>query len=169
MDNLGKVFVCGLKGNNTISRIATLSRMLDVFFSGYMQQLIEVNYPEIYTVYSGGDDILVIGPWDSIIKFADELNTKFHEFTGNNENLTLSAGITFVKHNYPVFRAAGMADDFLDISKDKGKDRLTVFGHTVKWSEVSNIIQESERLEKWLKQKDVSVGFARNLLYRGHH
>lgn len=170
VDNLGGVFAFGLKDNSTVSRIATLSRMLDVFFSGYMQKLIEDNYPELYTVYSGGDDLLVIGPWDSIINFADELNTKFHEFTCNNENLTLSAGIAFVKDSYPVFRAVEMADNALKLSKDTGenekdkKDRLTVFGHTVKWSEMGSIMEESERLETWLKQKNISAGFTRNLL-----
>jgi len=166
VDNLGGAFSCGLKEKlGTVSRIATLSRMLDVFFSGYMEKLICDNYPELYTVYSGGDDVLVIGPWDLIINFADELNAKFHEFTCNNENLTLSAGIAFVKHSYPVFRAVEMADNYLDISKaNTGKDSLTVFGHTVKWREVSDIIQESERLESWLKLKQISSGFARNLL-----
>lgn len=173
VDNLGGVFACGLKENHedketkdigTISRIATLSRMLDLFFSGYMQKLIEKYYPELYTVYSGGDDVLVIGPWDSIIKFAEELNSKFKKFTCDNKNLTFSAGIAFVKHNYPVFRAVEMADNFLDISKDNGKDRLTVFGHTVQWNEVSDIIKEAKQLQKWLEQKQISAGFTRNLL-----
>lgn len=101
-DNLGEVFVRGLGDDTTVSRVATLSRMLDVFFCGYMQQLIEVSYPEIYVVYSGGDDVLVIGPWDVIINFADELNARFKEFTCNNENITLSAGIAFVKQQFSV-------------------------------------------------------------------
>jgi CRISPR-associated protein Csm1 len=138
--------------------------MLDTFFSGYMQKLIEDNYPELYTVYSGGDDVLVIGPWDSIINFAKELNEDFKRFTCNNKNLTLSAGIAFVKHNYPVFRAVEMANNALDLSKDKGKDRLTLFGQTLKWDEAPDIIRESERLTKWIEQKQVSSGFARNLL-----
>jgi len=130
-----------------------------------MEKLISDNYPELYTVYSGGDDVLVIGPWDSIIKFADELNREFKRFTCNNENITLSAGIAFVKHNYPVFRAVEMADNFLDISKDRGKDSLTLFGQTVKWREVLEIIKESEKLSTWLKDKQISSGFANNLLY----
>lgn len=164
VDNLGAVFAFGLQENNSISRISTLSRMLDTFFSGYMQKLIEGNYPELYTVYSGGDDVLVIGPWDSIINFAKELNKDFKRFTCNNKNLTLSAGIAFVKHNYPVFRAVEMADNALDLSKDMGKDRLNLFGQTLKLDEAPYIIQESERLAKWIEQKQVSSGFARNLL-----
>ncbi|MBI4847718.1 MAG: type III-A CRISPR-associated protein Cas10/Csm1 [Nitrospirae bacterium] len=170
VDNLGGVFACGLRDGQkdigTVSRIATLSRMLDIFFSGYMQKLIEDNYPELYTVYSGGDDLLVIGPWDSIIKFADELNSEFRRFTCNNKNLTLSAGIAFVKHSYPVFRAVEMANNYLNISKaNTGKDSLMVFGQTIKWREVPEIIKESEKLSNWLKDKQISSGFANNLLY----
>jgi CRISPR-associated protein Csm1 len=165
VDNLGAVFAFGLKENRTVSRVATLSRMLDVFFSGYMQKLIEDNYPELYTVYSGGDDVLVIGPWDSIIHFAQELNDEFKRFTCINRNLTLSAGIALVKHNYPVFRAETMADVSIKMSKNSpGKDSLTVFGQTAKWDRVSEIIGQSERLSGWLKNKMVSSGFARNLL-----
>ncbi len=164
VDNLGAVFAFGLKENSTVSRIATLSRMLDVFFSGYMQRLIEGEYPELYTVFSGGDDILVIGPWDSIIKFADEINREFKRFTCNNKNLTISAGIGFVKHHYPVFRAVELADNALDTSKDAGKDRLTVFGQSVEWDKVSALIEESEKLSIWLKNKVLSTGFTRNLL-----
>lgn len=151
-----------------VSRIATLSRMLDVFFSGYMQELIEDSYPEIYTVYSGGDDILVIGPWDSIIRFAEELHSKFKKFTCNNENLTLSAGIAFVKHNHPVFRSVETADSALENSKDSGKDRLTVFGQGVKWDELPEIINESGKLEMWVKQNQISSGFVNNLLVYSH-
>ena len=166
VDNLGAVFAFALKENTTVSRIATLSRMLDVFFSGYMQELIEDSYPEIYTVYSGGDDILVIGPWDSIIRFSEELNTEFKRYTCNNRNLTLSAGIAFVKHNYPVFRSVEMADSALDNSKysNKDKDSLTVFGQAIKWDMLSEVIKESEKLKRWLKQKQVSSGFVNNLL-----
>lgn len=167
VDNLGGLFACGLEDKGTVSRVATLSRMLDVFFSGYMQKLIEENYPEIYTVYSGGDDVLLIGPWDSIIKFADELNSEFRRFTCNNENITLSAGIAFVKHNYPVFRAVDMADNALETSKDSAKNRLTVFGQTVEWDKVKEILNDAERLKNWMK-KDISTGFARNLLLYSH-
>ncbi|MBI5194636.1 MAG: type III-A CRISPR-associated protein Cas10/Csm1 [Nitrospirae bacterium] len=165
VDNLGAAFAFGLKEKSTISRVSTMSRMLDVFFSGFMQKLIEDDFPEIYTVYSGGDDILVIGPWDSIIKFGEELNSKFKRFTGNNENLTLSAGIAFVKHNHPVFRSVEMADNALDNSKDnKDKESLTVFGQTIKWFMLSEIIKESEKLEEWLRQNQLSSGFVNNLL-----
>ena len=33
--------------------------------------------PTIYINFSGGDDLLVLGPYDDIIEFAGELRTKF--------------------------------------------------------------------------------------------
>lgn len=45
-----------------------------------------------------------------------------------------------------------------------GKDRLTLFGQTLKWVEALDIIREAERLARWIEQKQVSSGFARNLL-----
>lgn len=164
VDNLGAVFAFGLKENNTVSRISTLSRMLDVFFSGYMQGMIKNDYPDLYTVYSGGDDLLVIGPWHTAIRFAEELNNKFRQFTCDNGNLTLSAGIALVKPGYPVFRSVTIADNALDVSKDKGKNRLTVFGQTIDWVELPEVMTECRRLDTWLEQKQVSSGFAMNLL-----
>jgi len=164
-DNLGQIFIQGLGENKTISRIATLSRMLDVFFSGYMQKLMEDKYQALYTVYSGGDDTLVIGPWNKIIDFAEELNREFKRFCSDNKNLTISAGIGLVKHNYPVFRAVELADYALDDAKDSGRDRVTVFCHTITWNELPPVLSECRKLKKWLNDKDISTGFARNLLY----
>lgn len=172
VDNLGGIFGFGLKQKedkekdfSSVSRIATLSRMLDVFFSGYIQTLMEDNYPELYTVYSGGDDLLVIGPWDSIIRFSGEMQKEFQRFVCNNQNLTLSAGIALVKHNCPVFRAVEMAELALKQSKNQeDKDSVTVFGHTVKWNQLSEILKEAKKFGRWLKDKDISMGFARNLL-----
>jgi CRISPR-associated protein Csm1 len=164
-DNLGQIFIKGLGINNTVSRIATLSRMLDVFFSGYMQKLMEDKYNELYTVYSGGDDVLVVGPWDRVINFAEELNIEFERFCSGNKNITISAGIGLVKHNYPVFRAVEIADNFLDASKDSGRNRITIFGHVITWKELPDVRTESTKLKQWLAGKNVSTGFARNLLY----
>lgn len=164
-DNLGQIFIRGLGENKTVSRIATLSRMLDVFFSGYIQKLMEDKYKQLYTVYSGGDDVLVIGPWNKIIDFAEELNREFGRFCSGNKNLTISAGIGLVKHNYPVFRAVEMADNDLDAAKNSGRDRITIFGHTITWDELLPVLNESDILAKWLKDNNISTGFARNLLY----
>lgn len=74
VDNLGNLFVFGLReehnDRSSISRMATLSRMLDLFFSGRIEQLLTIEFDSCYTIYSGGDDLLIVGPWNDLIEFA---------------------------------------------------------------------------------------------------
>lgn len=132
VDNLGLILSEGLRevyGNNcSISRISSLSSQLDMFFSGFVnniasdfkvyskvfdnekfdeiklniqndnksedvihvfkpkeelnddekKKLKEYAIPTIHITYSGGDDLLVLGPYDDIIDFASKLKKEFH-------------------------------------------------------------------------------------------
>ena len=134
VDNLGLIFSEGLKKsydeNLGISRVSALSSQLDMFFSGFVNniasefkvyskvfdedkfdkkeleiqndneeikesvfvyklkygcelsddeadKLKDYEIPTIHINYSGGDDLLVLGPYDDIIKFAQELRNTF--------------------------------------------------------------------------------------------
>ena len=101
---------------------------------------IEKDFSKIYTVYSGGDDLLLVGPWETIIYFADELYKKFREFTCNNEDITLSAGIAIVKPKLPVSKWAYIVNELIERSKNAGRDRLTIFDTTIKWEELGDLI-----------------------------
>jgi CRISPR-associated protein Csm1 len=174
VDNLGAVFAIGLKGedgssNATVSRVSTLSRLLDAFFSGFVTDLIRRKFKDVYTVYSGGDDLLLIGPWNIIIDLAAELNSDFTRFGCHNANLTFSAGIALVKQNHPVFRSVEMADTFLEHSKRNQtggleKASATIFGDTLHWERLKDLLERAADLARWLEQGAVSAGFVHNLL-----
>lgn len=162
VDYLGQVFGLGVQPKS-ISRIATLSSAFDLFFAGWInricQQLAESWHRDaqndnplkgkveglFYIVYSGGDDLLILGPWDAVIDLAQMLYGQFREFTCYNENLTLSAGILLVKPHFPIQRFAQLVGKQLEQSKNAGeyedrpglnsKDRITLFRDTVKWQE----------------------------------
>ena len=56
IDNLGATFISGIpESYNSISRTATLSRQLSLFFKYELNNLLE-NYL-ITSIYSGGDDL----------------------------------------------------------------------------------------------------------------
>jgi len=179
VDNLGKIFSSGLN-NPSISRISTLSSFLDMFFSGFINQIakkymvledvcsecrdlvdeirikfdenskeveiyreIEGNVvckecmknsiPTIYINYSGGDDLLVFGPYDDIIRFSNDLKNEFKDWTCLNRDITLSAGIFLAGPKFPVDRAVNFANGYLETSKNCGKDKITVFNDVVMW------------------------------------
>jgi CRISPR-associated protein Csm1 len=168
VDNLGMIFSKGLGNKLTISRYLTMSRMFDLFFSGWMYRILKEtqDYQQIYTVYSGGDDLVLVGPWEKIIYFAQRLNQEFKRFTCNNENITLSAGIAIVKPKNPISASVALADKYLDMSKAGGKDRITLFDTTVKWSELDPLIEYKDMLNKGYEEFDniLTTGFIYRLL-----
>ncbi len=155
VDNLGKIITKGLGDNATLSRLSTLSSMLTLFFTGYIPYLIktgktqvfnknsgkfeEVEYKEnIYLTYSGGDDTLIVGAWDTVWDLAKEINDKFKKFVCNNPDITLSAGVVLVSPKFEFKKAVELAEEELDRAKeneelikikekenDKSKDKIT--------------------------------------------
>ena len=175
VDRLGLIFARGLRGAegglNTVSRIATMSRMLDLFFSGWVHRAIERDFPSLYVVYSGGDDMLVIGPWDDVVEFALELRESFNRFVGGNPSITLSAGIVTGGPKKPVFQQVAAVEEALDKSKkepargeETGRNQLTAFGQTFKWSKVKPLVEEGQQIARWLSDGVLSSGFVYNAL-----
>jgi CRISPR-associated protein Csm1 len=174
VDNLGKIFAFGLKRDDqsldSISRMSTLSRMLDHFFSGCVNALLKDNYPTCYTVYSGGDDLVIIGPWDQVVGLAAELQARFRQFVADNSNITISAGIAMTRSRSPVNKAIEAAETMLELSKEKenpftGKNRnqISIYRKNMTWESFSVIIGEGERLAGWAGGKKISSSELRNL------
>ncbi|MBA7660696.1 CRISPR system single-strand-specific deoxyribonuclease Cas10/Csm1 (subtype III-A) [subsurface metagenome] len=154
VDRLGESFIFGLKREtasvDTISRVSTLSRMLDLFFSGWIEHLMAES-GDFYTVFSGGDDLFLVGPWDKILDIAEKIRVDFAEFTGN-PSLTISAGVAIARHNYPIASAAQAADDAMKVSKERGGDRVTVLRTTLTWPDWTKMKAEWVRLRPLVRE-----------------
>ena len=139
LDNMGYIFRGGFPENTvSISRIVSLSRSVNFFFTTYLAGFLAEKYPDTYTLFAGGDDLCLIGPWNKMIDLARDIHKEFHEYTGKNDDITISSGLHFIKPNYPAGKAISHSEDVLEISKEKGKDCLTMFNYSVKWGEELN-------------------------------
>ena len=169
VDNLGLLMGCGLPEKRfTLSRMATLSRQLDAFFSIYLPNLLAGNdeFKDIYTVFAGGDDLFLIGPWNRIAYLATYLKDRFEKYVCGNSAITFSAGITVHKPHIPVDKLALAAEDALEQSKDaKGKNSVTMFEQTVNWDEFKALLENRVAMQSWLDQKYISSG----MMYRFNH
>jgi CRISPR-associated protein Csm1 len=166
VDRLGELFIFGLKRKDgsfdTISRQATLSRLLDMFFTGWLESLLNSEFKNCYTVFSGGDDLFFVGPWNEIISLAGRIQVDFTEFTGNPQ-LTISAGIAITNPDYPVARAAELVEAELKKSKNReGKASITLLGTTLKWPDWAMVKKEWEYLQPLTE--DVPSAFLYNML-----
>jgi len=171
VDRLGETFIFGLKrksGNiDTLSRIAAMSRMLDLYFNGWIQHLTLTEFRNCYTVFSGGDDIFVVGPWSEIPKLAERVKNDLDRFAGNPNAVTLSAGVLLAKPDYPIANAAYDLDRILRLSKESGRQRITILGHTLVWSDWQIVREEWETLTSLVKSYEISSAFLYTLLVYG--
>ncbi|HZU89760.1 MAG TPA: type III-A CRISPR-associated protein Cas10/Csm1, partial [Stellaceae bacterium] len=168
VDRLGSVFSQGLGKRYSLARIAALSRLVDAFFTGFLPDLIERSFPNLYTVYAGGDDLLLIGPWHQAMRFALELRWRFDEFSGHNPNLTLSAGIALFDPKTPVSRAAAEAEKRLEKAKDDGRDRihaiLAIAGPAIGWEAFAAALGQADALSEAIRAGAASTALLHRLL-----
>jgi len=142
VDNLGQAFVSGFedpKNNNryvTLSRTAALSRQLSLFFKYHINQILEEseevlpgdkpqNGRRATIVYSGGDDLFIVGAWSDVVELALDLKHAFAKYT--ESTLTISAGIGLYQDSYPISVIAEEVGAMVDRSKDlPGKNAITI-------------------------------------------
>ena len=174
VDNLGMLFGIGLDSGGesrfSISRFAMLSRMMHHFFSSYLIQVIEKEFPNSYVVFAGGDDLFVLGPWSDVILFSERLYDAFSRFSGENPDVTLSAGVALVKPGLPMRAVKNLAEEQLEASKARmeekspAKNAVTLFGVTCPWPDFSSRLEKGEWLEDMCLNGDITQGFVRRLL-----
>ncbi len=167
VDSLGAILQWGLKRENgdhldTPARLSTLSRHLDRFWGLWLRNHLAQNYQEGYTVFAGGDDLFVIGPWDIITQLTGDLQGAFSRFVNHNPDITLSAGLALVKPQYPLARAAVEAEDLLEQAKydpamerkaskgkeAKGRDQIALLGDVLTWDTYKLALKERDALQR---------------------
>jgi len=161
-DPKGKQCFPGMKPS--ISRFCCLSRMMEAFFGGVIQSVMEDEFSDLYAVFSGGDDFFILGPWNRTIEFARKIRKKFEEFTGFNPDMSFSAGIIFAKPHEPISFCAEEASRMLELSKNTStKDKITLFNHVLSWDDVDLILSEASKIIAWIDDEQL---IARAFAYR---
>lgn len=171
VDNLGALFATGLGKRATISRVASLSAALADFFEGYLNYLVSTRYADsVGFIYSGGDDLFVVGAWNSVLDFTIELRNRFDEFTGRHPAVSLSGGVAVIDHALPLRFAAELAHDAEEASKsyvrgDRAKNALTVFRTTVGFEELDRFVEFRNLIHRMLTDAGdpMPAGFLRRL------
>ena len=148
VDNLGAAFLAGFPAAYaTMTRTAALSQQLSLFFKHYINDICHGKSSthfslfgrekkaarDVHIVYSGGDDIFLLGAWDDITELAVDLRRAFLRFTSGK--LHFSAGIGFFKDKCPIAEMARRTGDLESRAKDlrdadgrPKKDSVALFG-----------------------------------------
>ena len=174
IDNLGALFQQSME-KPTFAKMASLSRQINAFFALWLPWFCEHGrneqkiacYRNTYTVFAGGDDFFLIGPWESTFALATELREKFADYVVNN-NITFSAGLTMSQPKTPVRQLAYRAEHALDAAKALlDKNAVTLWQRTIKWPEWQMLmVQRRAALEALMvRAGDNGAEFSTGLTY----
>ncbi len=174
VDNLGTLFSQGFKtnlaqsgagvqiNNLTLSRLATLSFALRLFFEGWLPQLGKAQddskrlEQRLYIQYAGGDDLFVVGSWDALPEFALKIRESFNQYVCENPRVTLSGGVALATMKYPLYQAAEEAEktektakDYRRDSQNRSKNAFHFLGQTVGWEDFRKVMERAYKLAEW--------------------
>ena len=167
VDNLGQAFVSGFERTGEedyvgLSRSATFSRKMSIFFKLHLNHILRngvfsldggtCRRPErkAIVIYSGGDDLFLIGAWNEILEAAIDINDALEKFTQGT--LHISAGLGLYPEKYPVRALARQTGELEDWAKGiDGKNAIALFdeSNVYKWDVLKNeVIGEKYALIK---------------------
>lgn len=176
VDNLGHIFSKGFGNEATLVRTAAISFQLSLFFEGWIKRLCQQvkgvkENPLIYAVYSGGDDLFLIGPWDCMPPLAKRIAIDLKAFAGENPYIHASAGISFIPGKYPVYQAAEDAGENLNRAKrNPGKNSISYLGLTCNWLQFDEVEKHFQFLVNLVTpQKEGGQGGPQALLQHLQH
>ncbi|MFH0702855.1 MAG: type III-A CRISPR-associated protein Cas10/Csm1 [bacterium] len=197
VDNLGEIFTSDDKYLQDyfagFTRFHVISRTINDFFKRYVQgicsgQLYEENKDlsqfsvlrknneilkrNLTVIYSGGDDLLLVGAWNEVVEVAFDIQEAFKKYTCGT--LTLSGAITLHDPTYPVNLMATSSLKALNHAKSKpDKNHIVLFGEqqgvgkgkpyymAFDWSQADEIKTQV----KQLSELDLSRNFIRSVYF----
>lgn len=181
VDNLGQSFVAGFERSNgsdpaeksryvSLVRTAAFSRRMSLFFKGYINSILSGAYGgkqplNVTVVYSGGDDVFLVGAWNDAIEAASRIRAALREYTCGA--LTISGGVGVFQAKFPIRVAAAETARLEDKAKgleEPEKDGIALFGaetdHCYHWEVFLQSVQGEKLglLESFFGSEDAERG-----------
>ena len=165
VDNLGMIFQKGIQPAN-IAKMAALSRQMNQFFSLWLPAYCAEQSQNMYTVFAGGDDFFLIGPWYSTQKVAHAMQQAFARYVAENPEIHFSVGMVMSKSGIPVPRLGDLAEEALEKSKkiDVGKNAVTIFNRSVKWEDWQSLCNLEQEIHRLAEIYNISTSYLYSLI-----
>jgi CRISPR-associated protein Csm1 len=165
VDSLGQAVYRLLENAADLGPLQTFSERLDSFFADRLdKEMGKSEWESIYTVFSGGDDLLLIGPWDVMFSFASHVCTLFRQAFHDHAELTISGSMAIVPRKTPIHRAVEQAEHLLDAAKQAGRNRFAAFGQVWEWQYHAAIQFAANCLIQWAEGSVAERGWLQTLL-----
>ena len=111
------------KNNYSLSRVLTFSRLLELFFGYRLQEFLENEFKNVYTIYSGWDDFVFVVGLNELKDFIEKLYDEFNRFV-SNDKIHFSLWLWIFKDKTPIWQVFEYSEELLDEAKKKTKDKM---------------------------------------------
>lgn len=178
VDNLGAIFsekMSSTKYKVNWLRYTCVSKSLDIFFKGYLnilqaevEQRLNASGKSVI-IYSGGDDLFIVGQWDIVLTLADTIKMRFSQWSCNN--LTLSGGIQMLPAKFPIMQAAKMSEAAEKKAKKHTsktnniqKNAVTFLEVPLNWDIEYPVVKElKENIVKLISQRELNRSYIKKI------
>lgn len=158
VDNLGRIFQAGL-AQPTFARMVALSRQINAFFAVWLPAWCATHYPDTYTVFAGGDDFFLIGPWHATQRLTADMAAHFTRYVaGNPEPLLRRHGHEQARPAHPHPRQPGRRSP--RSRQGPGQERpRQVPGQRVAWADWPKLAAAADELDGLDRDYRLSTGY----------
>ncbi len=165
-DSLGAYINKLNKKAKSLDDLKEFSRKLDDFFAVTLTE--ELEHSDIYTVFAGGDDLMLVGAWNEVFDFAGKIQKEFAKTFGE-ENLTISGGLAIFKPKMPIKYVAAEAEELLHKAKEteingENRNQFAAFGQVWKWKDHEEITNSANQIIGWIEEGKFQRGWLNTLL-----
>lgn len=170
LDNLGRIFATSRTVQSSFAGWAAMSRRISAFFTVALPHLCarEPRYSDLYTVFAGGDDFVLIGPWKHMRGFAVKLRQEFRHYVAENGAFHFSASYLMAKPGHPLRAIVDRLEAGLDGAKRRaGKNAIAIHEGEVdimSWDAFLDIQKQVDALGRVVDEHGLTSGFLYDLV-----
>ena len=149
-----------------IADFLTFSEMMSFIMEGCIEYILSMRLSDkgdmnkLYLIYSGGDDLFLVGSWDKVVEATEKI---YGELEGilkmDYGGLTVSAAILIEDPKTPVKICAEAVSEKLRRVKEAGKNGINVTGRKISWKGFTDSLVTAKKLSQYINEGIISRGF----------
>jgi CRISPR-associated protein Csm1 len=130
-----------------------IEHMLSTFFK-------ESDMNRLYLIYSGGDDLFLVGSWDAVVEATRMIHGRLRGVLRmDHGGPTISAAIDIEDPKTPVKVCSEIVSEKLKKVKGEGKDGVMIIGRKTSWSGFINSLETAQKISKYIENGIISRSF----------
>jgi CRISPR/Cas system-associated protein Cas10 (large subunit of type III CRISPR-Cas system) len=139
---------------------------LSFIMEGCIEHMLSLHFNEneddmnrLYLIYSGGDDLFLVGSWDAVVEAADRIYKELRGILKTDYGgSTISAAILVEDPKTPAKICSEIVSERLRRVKEAGKNGISIVGGRVSWDGFMRSLETAKRLSRYIEEGVISRG-----------